>query len=118
MSLLTTVAEMPLTQGSALVYHCSNFSAVAFIIYYLSFGCFSKFAKSRFFFCCSHRKVVMGGDEMVPDSSEEREGKTEYRCTWLTNGYQPTRKSVSLLIILNHNMEDSIINSGSIFEKS
>ena len=37
----------------------------------------------------------MGGDELTPDSSQEREGKMEYKCSWLTNGYQPTRKGVS-----------------------
>ena len=41
------------------------------------------------------RKVVMGGDELTMDSSQEREGKMEYKCSWLTNGYQPTRKGVS-----------------------
>lgn len=37
----------------------------------------------------------MGGDELTLDSSQEREGKMEYKCSWLTNGYQPTRKGVS-----------------------
>lgn len=37
----------------------------------------------------------MGGDEITPDKKEEREGMTEYKCSWLTNGYQPTRRAVS-----------------------
>ena len=47
---------------------------------------------------CYHiplRRVVMGGDEISPDKKEEGDGRTEYTCSWFTNGYQPTKKGVS-----------------------
>ena len=37
------------------------------------------------------RKLVIGGDEITPDSSKEGESSSEYQFSWITNGFQPTK---------------------------
>lgn len=38
------------------------------------------------------RKLVIGGDDIVPDKVNQKEEHTEYQFTWLTNGYTETAK--------------------------
>lgn len=41
---------------------------------------------------CTLRKLVIGGDDIVPDKVEQREDCAEYTFTWFTNGYTTTQK--------------------------
>ena len=41
---------------------------------------------------CKLRKLVIGGDDIVPDKVEQREDCAEYTFTWFTNGYTTTQK--------------------------
>ena len=38
------------------------------------------------------RKLVIGSDDISPDSVEEQEDCTNYNFTWFTNGYTATRQ--------------------------
>lgn len=42
----------------------------------------------------------MGGDSITPDGSTEQKERMDYRFTWITTGYQPTKKSVSMHVIV------------------
>ena len=44
----------------------------------------------------THRNLVIGGDDITPDSVEEKETHTEYRFTWFTNGYTSTKSGQRL----------------------
>ena len=37
------------------------------------------------------RKLIIGGDEMRPDSSKSTDSSCDYTFTWLTSGFQPTK---------------------------
>lgn len=41
--------------------------------------------------CLVYRKLVIGGDEMSPDSTKEGDNGCDYVFTWLTSGFQPTK---------------------------
>ena len=38
----------------------------------------------------THRKLVIGGDNITPDTSKTTGDCNEYTFTWLTNGFAPT----------------------------
>ena len=40
---------------------------------------------------------MVGSDEMSPDRTDQRDGKKEYKFSWFTNGYPPTKKGVSFI---------------------
>ena len=40
----------------------------------------------------THRKLIVGGEDIAPDGVDEREDHTTYTLTWLTNGYTSTQK--------------------------
>lgn len=39
----------------------------------------------------THSNLVIGGDDLSPDSSEQKDNQSVYKFTWFTNGYTPSR---------------------------
>ena len=40
---------------------------------------------------------MIGSDDMSPDRTDRRDNKKEYKFSWFTNGYPPTKKGVSFI---------------------
>lgn len=44
------------------------------------------------FFCCCCRKLIIGGEQFSPDSFKANDRSCEYKFSWITSGFKPTKR--------------------------